>query len=164
MHVVAGRLQRTIPAPTRTSVLHNDFKLDNCQFDPGDPDRITSVFDWDMATIGDPLVDLGTLLNYWPDPSDTDENRPIYNPGWTSSGCRPRAEVVERYASANGVDVDTVAWYEAFACWKTAVVLQQLYIRYVRGESTDERMATRGEKVSAQAGRAMTILEQAGLA
>ena len=61
------------------------------------------------------------------------------------------------------VDVDVVPWYEAFACWKTAVVLQQLYIRYVRGESTDPRMATRGEKVAGQAQRAMTILDDAGL-
>ena len=62
-------------------MLHNDFKLDNCQFDPRDPDRVKSIFDWDMATLGDPLADLGTLLNYWPDPSDDDEDRPLHAPG-----------------------------------------------------------------------------------
>ena len=164
MDVVADRLHKTIPTATRASVLHNDYKVDNCQFDPNDPDRITSVFDWDMATLGDPLIDLGTLLNYWPDPSDTDDNRPIYNPGMDDLGLPTRAEVVARYATTASVDADAAPWYEAFACWKTAVVLQQLYMRYVRGESTDERMATRGEKVPAQAQRAMAILDEAGLA
>jgi aminoglycoside phosphotransferase (APT) family kinase protein len=164
MDVVADRLGKTIPRSARASILHNDYKLDNCQFDPRDPDRVTSVFDWDMATLGDPLVDLGTLLNYWPDPSDTEENRPIYNPGMELLGLPTRAEVVEWYAASASVDVEAASWYEAFACWKTAVVLQQLYMRYVRGESTDERMATRGEKVSAQAQRAMTILDAGGLA
>ena len=163
MHVVSTRLQRSVPTSTRVSVLHNDFKLDNCQFDPADPDHVKSVFDWDMATLGDPLVDLGTLLNYWPDPSDTDENRPIYNPGMEKLGMPTRAEVVERYAATGAVDVDEVPWYEAFACWKTAVVLQQLYSRYVRGESTDARMASRGDKIAGQAQRAMTILDDAGL-
>jgi aminoglycoside phosphotransferase (APT) family kinase protein len=62
-----------------------------CQFDPADPDRVKSTFDWDMATLGDPFVDLGTLLNYWSDPSDTEDNRPIYNPGMESLGLPTRA-------------------------------------------------------------------------
>ena len=162
MPVVGERLAAAIPTSPRQAILHNDYKLDNCQFDPSDPDRVKSIFDWDMATLGDPFVDLGTLLNYWPDPSDTDDDRPIYNPGMESLGLPTRAEVVERYAVATGFDVGDVYWYEAFACWKTAVVLQQLYTRYVRGESTDERMATRGEKISPQARRAMAILDRAG--
>ena len=70
MDTVAERLLATMPAPTRVSFVHNDLKLDNCQFDPADPDRVQSIFDWDMTTLGEPLVDLGTLLNYWPDPTD----------------------------------------------------------------------------------------------
>ena len=159
MDVAAERLERSRPESPRASVLHNDFKLDNCQFDPSDPDRVKSVFDWDMATLGDPFVDLGILLNYWPDPSDTEDDKPIYNPGTESLGLPRRAEVIERYAERTGFDVGDVAWYEAFACWKTAVVLQQLYARYVRGESTDERMGTRGDWVSPQARRAIRILD-----
>ena len=107
---------------------------------------MTSVFDWDMATLGDPLVDLGTLLNYWPDPADTPDDRALHVPGHGALRvARPRAEVVERYAERTGIDVGDVAWYEAFACWRTCVICQQLYQRYVRGESTDERMASRGE-------------------
>jgi aminoglycoside phosphotransferase (APT) family kinase protein len=162
MDAVAGRLQRAMPGSPRPSILHNDYKLDNCQFDPSDPDRVKSIFDWDMATLGDPLVDFGTLLNYWPDPSDTEDNRPILNPGMEDLGLPTRQEVIDRYTAATGLDLDDVHWYEAFACWKTAIILQQLYTRYVRGETTDPRMATRGDSISAQARRATTILDAAG--
>ena len=159
MDAVGERLAQTVPASPRPSILHNDYKLDNCQFEQAAPDRVKSVFDWDMATLGDPLVDLGTLLNYWPDPSDTEDNRPIYHPGMENMGLPTRNQVVERYAAGTGLDVTGVHWYEAFGCWKTAVILQQLHTRYLRGETTDERMASRGDSVSAQARRAMTILD-----
>jgi aminoglycoside phosphotransferase (APT) family kinase protein len=163
MDVVGERLEKALPTSPRPSILHNDYKLDNCQFDPAVPDRVKSVFDWDMATLGDPLIDLGTLLNYWPDPSDTPNNQPILNPGTETLGLPTRLEVIDRYADGTGLDLGDVHWYEAFACWKTAVILQQLYTRYLRGESTDERMATRGDSISAQARRAMTILDEAGI-
>ncbi|HSS09804.1 MAG TPA: phosphotransferase family protein [Acidimicrobiales bacterium] len=163
MDVIGHRLERAMPRSPRASILHNDYKLDNCQFDAADPDRVKSIFDWDMASLGDPFVDLGTLLNYWPDPSDTEDNRPIYNPGMESLGLPTRAEVIDRYARGTDLDVGDVHWYEAFACWKTAVILQQLYTRYLRGESTDERMATRGDRIAGQARRAMMILDDAGL-
>ena len=73
--------RRHCPPPTRASIVHNDLKLDNCQFDPADPDRVQSIFDWDMATLGEPLVDLGTLLNYWPDPSDPPGARRVSHEG-----------------------------------------------------------------------------------
>jgi aminoglycoside phosphotransferase (APT) family kinase protein len=163
MDLVGERLQRTMPTSPRACILHNDYKLDNCQFDPSDPDRVKSIFDWDMATLGDPLVDLGTLLNYWPDPSDTDDNRPIFNPGMEDLGLPSRRQVIERYAFGTGLDMGDVPWYEAFACWKTAIILQQLYTRYLRGETSDERMATRGDSIGAQARRAVTILDEANL-
>jgi aminoglycoside phosphotransferase (APT) family kinase protein len=156
------RLAAAVPEAPRAAILHNDYKLDNCQFDPRDPDRVKSIFDWDMATLGDPFVDLGILLNYWPDPSDTDDDRPLYNAGMEALALPTRAEVVERYAAGTGFDVGEVYWYEAFAAWKTAVVLQQLYTRYLRGESTDPRMADRGPMIAPQARRAMLILERAG--
>ncbi|HEX9994685.1 MAG TPA: phosphotransferase family protein [Acidimicrobiales bacterium] len=162
MAQVGDRLADAIPKASRASVLHNDYKLDNCQFDPSDPDRVRSVFDWDMATVGDPLVDLGTLLNYWPDPSDTDEDRPILVPGIETLGLPTRREVVERYAAAGGADVGDVAWYQAFGCWRTGVIFQQLHSRYLRGETTDERMADRGQPVGVQARRAAAILDAAG--
>jgi aminoglycoside phosphotransferase (APT) family kinase protein len=158
---VGERLAAAIPRAPRSAILHNDYKPDNCSFDPADPDRVRSIFDWDMATLGDPFVDLGTMLNYWPDPSDTDEDRPIYPEGMEALGLPTRAEVVERYAARTGLEVGEVYWYEAFAAWKTAIVLQQLYTRYVRGESTDPRMADRGTRITPQARRATILLDRA---
>jgi aminoglycoside phosphotransferase (APT) family kinase protein len=158
MHAAAERLQASQPAPQRVAILHNDLKIDNCQFDPADPDRVHSVFDWDMATLGDPLVDLGTLLNYWPDPADTDGDRGVYADGMESMGLPTRAEIIGEYATSSGLDLSGARWYEAFACWKTAVVLQQLFDRYRRGESTDVRMADRAARVGELADRTLRLL------
>jgi aminoglycoside phosphotransferase (APT) family kinase protein len=162
MEAAADELMRRKPASSMGTFLHNDFKLDNCQFTPGRPDRVTSVFDWDMATLGDPFVDFGTLLNYWPDPTDTPEDRALHVPGLERLGLPPRTDVVERYATRTGFDVGDVHWYEAFACWRVAVICQQLYQRYVRDESTDERMAARGDNVGMLANRARRILADKG--
>ena len=128
--------------------MHNDLKLDNCQFDPADPDRVQSIFDWDMTTLGEPLVDLGTLLNYWPDPSDPPNAGRVSHEGlhrpWA---CRRAAEITDRYAERTGLDVSAAGWYEAFAQWKTGVVIQQLHNRWLRGESTDPRMATIADRL-----------------
>ncbi|MQA13033.1 MAG: phosphotransferase [Pseudonocardiaceae bacterium] len=158
MDRLAELLTDTMPESGAPTVLHNDFKIDNCQFAPDDPDRVISVFDWDMATLGDPLVDLGTLLNYWPDPSDDDATGAMAVRGLDQLGLPTRAEVIERYAAGTGRDVAAAGWYEAFGCWKTAVVVQQLYARYLRGETTDERMATRGEQIDGLAWRALVLL------
>lgn len=155
---VAGMLERSLPRPQRPAILHNDIKLDNCQFDPADPDRVHSVFDWDMATLGDPLVDVGILLNYWPDPSDTPGDRGMYPDGQDRLGLPAHEEVLATYASATGLDLSGICWYQAFACWKTAIVLQQLHDRYLRGETSDERMATRGDRVAELAARAHRLL------
>jgi aminoglycoside phosphotransferase (APT) family kinase protein len=153
-----ARLAATRPETVRTSVVHNDFKIDNCQFDPASPDRVRSVFDWDMATIGDPLVDLGTMLNYWPDPSDDPADRPSYPDGQQDMGLPTRTEVRERYALATGADLSAVSWYEAFGCWKTAIVVAQLYHRYLMGNSHDLRQGLKGDRIMPLARRALTIL------
>ena len=148
------RLVRGMPALSRVSIVHNDLKLDNCQFDPANPDRVTSIFDWDMTTLGDPLIDLGTLLNYWPDPADPPDASRASDPGLTRMGLPTRAEITARYALRTGVDVAAVRWWEAFALWKTVVVVQQLHRRWVRGESTDPRMARIADRIPALIGRA----------
>ncbi len=142
------------------ALVHNDFKVDNCQFAPGTPDAVMSVFDWDMATLGDPLTDLGTLLNYWPDGLTPAEAVP----GLEHLGLPSRDEVVARYALRTGrvLTRADVTWYEAFGCWKTAIILQQLYVRHLRGESADDRQAARGEQVLRIADRALALAETLG--
>ena len=142
-----SRLEDALPAPQRVSLVHNDLKLDNCMFDPADPDHVTSFFDWDMTTLGDPLVDIGTLLNYWPDPSDTVAEKRFNHVGMERMGLPPRAEIVARYAERSGLDLADIGWYEAFALWKTATVIQQLHHRWKMGDSADPRMETVADPV-----------------
>lgn len=153
----AGRLLRELlPQNSTAAIVHNDFKLDNCQFAADDPTTVRSVFDWDMATVGDPLTDLGTLLNYWPDPEVVS-----ILPGIDELGLPTKEELVGSYAQRAGRDLNRadLAWYEAFGYWKTAVILQQLYVRFVRGETTDPRMAGRGKHVGALSEHAVNLLK-----
>ena len=158
---VADLLERTMPPTQRAAILHNDLKLDNCQFDPADPDLVHSVFDWDMATLGDPLVDVGILLNYWPDPSDSPGDRGMYPDGQEMLGLPSQAEILAVYGAVTGLELADIRWYQAFASWKTAIVLQQLHDRYLRGETSDERMASRGDRVTEFAARAARLLQGA---
>jgi aminoglycoside phosphotransferase (APT) family kinase protein len=163
MDSVPERLSASVPEPTRVSIVHNDLKLDNCQFDPTDPDRVQSIFDWDMTTLGEPLVDLGTLLNYWPDPSDPSDARRVSHEGMLAMALPTRAEITARYAERTGIDVSSAGWYEAFAQWKTGVVIQQLHNRWKRGESTDPRMAVIADRLPVLAANANRLLDELDL-
>ncbi|MDG2113371.1 MAG: phosphotransferase family protein, partial [Actinomycetota bacterium] len=157
------RLERSMPAAQRVSFVHNDLKLDNCMFDPSDPDHVISFFDWDMTTLGDPLIDLGTLLNYWPDPSDPEESGRVSHDGMDKMGLPTRAEVQARYGERTGLDVSAANWYDAFAQWKTATVVQQLHHRWLVGDSTDERMETIAERLPRLLTNADQLLADIGL-
>ena len=141
------RLERSRPEAQRVSFVHNDLKLDNCMFDPADPDQVIAFFDWDMTTLGDPLVDLGTLLNYWPDPDDPPDSDRFAYDGQVAMGLPGRGEVAARYGERTGLDVSMIDWYVAFGQWKTATVVQQLHHRWVVGDSTDERMETIADRI-----------------
>jgi aminoglycoside phosphotransferase (APT) family kinase protein len=157
MSALHDELARQIPPQPGTSILHNDLRVDNCQFKPDDPDRVAAIFDWDMATLGDPLVDLATLLSYWPDPADSPERRRGF-PGFARLGPPTRAEVVQRYAERTQIDLSWMAWYEAFALWKTAVVYQQLYKRLKSGNSPDRRAVGMATRIPALADEAQELL------
>ena len=141
------RLAARLPTPQRVSFVHNDLKLDNCMFHPANPDRVTAFFDWDMTTLGDPLIDLGTLLNYWPDAADRDGEQRFNHAGMERMGLPSRRELVARYAERSGLDLAAIGWYEAFALWKTVTVVQQLHYRWKVGDSTDPRMETVADSV-----------------
>lgn len=131
-------LRALMPDTGRVCVIHNDLKLDNCLFDPRDPTRVGVILDWDMTTIGDPLVEFGTLIGYWKETGDAFDRAPTIRLDMT--GFPSRAEMIERYQSKGG-NIANLAWYEAFALWKHAVVLKQLHLRFARGESQDQRFA-----------------------
>jgi len=164
MDEAGRRLSDSIPVNPRASFLHNDYQLSNVQFAAGDPDRVYSVFDWDMTTLGDPFTDLGTLLNYWPDPSDTEKSSGLYTPEAATFGLPSRREMTEQYAKRSGFDVSGLGWYEAFAAFRVAVILRQLAARWERGESTDPRMADRAAMVRPMAERALALLNEHNIA
>jgi aminoglycoside phosphotransferase (APT) family kinase protein len=155
---VAGWLARNMPPESGAALVHNDYKYDNVVFDPEEPARIIAVLDWEMSTVGDPLMDLGTSLGYWIDPDDPLEMRGhSYGPSFLP-GSRSRVEMVERYAEKSGRAIGDVLFYYAFALFKIAVIVQQLYKRYRDGHTSDPRFATLIDwvrAVTAQASRAL---------
>ena len=139
MEEIGAWLQAHLPASPPPTLVHNDFKLDNAMLDATDPGRLVAVFDWDMCTLGDPLADLGQLVCYWVEPGDP-PGRLEASPMPSAPGFLTRREVVQRYAERSGRDVSQIAFYEVYAHWKTAIVLAQLYLLYLRGQSQDARL------------------------
>jgi len=128
-------LDRHQPADVRTCLIHNDFRLDNLVLDADL--QVVGVLDWEMATLGDPLMDLASALAYWVQADDDEmmllsKRQPTDLPGMPT-----RAEVVERYAAATGLAVDSWTFYEVFGLFRLAVIVQQIYLRYVRGQTTN---------------------------
>lgn len=154
MEEAARRFARAVPEPQAAVLLHNDYKLDNLMI--GEGGVVAAVLDWDMATLGDPLVDLGTALAYWAEPGDAIHDLPGVS-GVTLSRQMSRVEVVERYRAATGFDVAAIDYYHGFARFRVAVIIQQIYIRYVRGQTSDERFAALGPLVPMLAEEALAL-------
>jgi aminoglycoside phosphotransferase (APT) family kinase protein len=143
MDAVISWLNERLPpeAEFDATIVHNDFKLDNLMLDEQEPSRVAAVLDWEMCTVGDPLVDLGLFLSYWTmkagakGGTQSSSLRAVTNgPGWMT-----REEIIERYETKTGRDLSRIVFYETFARFKVAVVIQQIYFRYVKGQTHDER-------------------------
>jgi len=155
--MIAWLVKRT-PVPPAATLLHNDFKLDNMLVGAEDPARPVAVLDWDMCTRGDPLMDLGYILNLWGEPSDPKD--------WLDWGAMPtwregsptRAEAIERYARATGFPVGHIGWYHVFGTFKMIVIVQQIYIRYLRGQTQDKRFAIFGRRVESFAEKGNVLM------
>lgn len=141
--------QHTPDDPARPSLVHGDYKLDNVMLDAREPEKLVGVFDWEMSAIGDPLVDVGILLCYWVHVAAAGDD--AIATVTTRSGWFGRDEILERYASRSGRDLTAIGLYEVFAVFKLAVVIQQIFARYVRGQTDDPRFAALGERVTALA-------------
>ena len=146
------------PRTTAYSIVHNDFKLDNVMFDASDPGKVVAVFDWDMCTLGDPLNDLGALLSYWSEPSD-----PPYSQGMammpTDAGFMTRQELVERYALKSGRSIHDIHFYHALGLFRVTVIIAQIYVRYYRGHTQDQRFEAFGKMIPLMAHAALEVAE-----
>lgn len=142
-------LNADIPGESGASLIHNDYKFDNVMLDPNDLTKITAVLDWEMVTVGDPLMDLGTTLGYWMSKDAGDEMMDMpFNPRVLMENIS-RGDLVAMYGEASGRDVSNILFYYVFGTFKVAVIAQQIYARYVRGFTKDERFASFGRFVAA---------------
>jgi len=143
------------PAPT---IVHGDYKLDNLMFDPVSA-RAIAVLDWEMSAIGDPLADFGWMLSYWPDPTDTSGNVIVSmsaDPGWLT-----RREMIDLYEDLTGRVMREFAFYQAFALFKLAIIMEGSYSRFVRGQADDPLFAGMKKRVPALADAAWSVCRSA---
>lgn len=139
MDLTANWLTDNLPADWAATLIHNDYKYDNLVLSANDPTKIIGVLDWEMATIGDPLMDLGTSLAYW---SQADDRKALHQFSLTYlPGNYSRSEVIAAYARLSGRSVDNALFYYRFGLYKLAVILQQIYARYHAGLTQDPRFA-----------------------
>jgi len=144
METVARWLAERMPPESGAAFIHNDFKYDNLVLDPADLTRVIGVLDWEMSTVGDPLMDLGTALGYWVEEGDPDPLKAVAFGPTFLPGSLTREQVVEEYARAAGREPPGMLFYSCFALFKIAVIVQQIFKRYVEGLTKDERFAALG--------------------
>jgi aminoglycoside phosphotransferase (APT) family kinase protein len=156
---VARWLAEHLPAESGSALIHNDFKFDNLLLDPQHLPRIVAVLDWEMATVGDPLMDLGTTLGFWVEVGDRPEFQATAMGPTNLPGSLSRRQLVERYRKATGRDVPNVLFYYTFGLFKIAVIVQQIYARYVRGHTHDARFARMNGVAKALSQQAERTLE-----
>jgi aminoglycoside phosphotransferase (APT) family kinase protein len=140
----AAWLEQPAPEPQRICLLHSDFKIDNLIFDR-DSLQPVALIDWDMGTLGDPLLDLATLLSYWTERNDPPAMLELRQMPTAEQGFPCRAEVIELYARRSGLDVADFKYYRVLAMFKLCVVFRQLYVRHLRGDPVPERYASFGK-------------------
>ncbi|MFO0945245.1 MAG: phosphotransferase family protein [Planctomycetota bacterium] len=159
MHQAAEWLAANMPKHSGASLIHNDFKHDNLVLDPNDITHVVAVLDWEMATIGDPLIDVGTTLAYWVEEKDPPGVKAFGFGPTTLPGSLTRAEFLDRYAKTSGRNVSDMLFYFVFGLFKLAVIIQQIYARYHRGHTKDPRFAHLNLMVAVLAQQATAAIE-----
>lgn len=139
MEAVSDWLKNNMPEIENTGFIHNDYKYDNLVLESAENPTVKAVLDWEMATVGDPLMDLGTSLAYWAEENDSD-NLKMFNLTYPKGNFN-RSEVVAYYASKSPLNLDHILFYYAFGLFKVGVIAQQIYKRYKLGFAQDPRFA-----------------------
>ena len=155
---VYEELMRRIPTQNETTLVHGDYRLDNCMVDSSG--NVIAVLDWEICTLGDPLADLGLLMVYWTGPSD--DASAWANPVNTAEGFMNRAQLAERYGKVSGRDISQLDFYVAFAFWKLACIIEGVYARYLGGalgQKDPAELEPFRLQVEGASQRAATILE-----
>lgn len=137
--IMAWLYEKMPPDCTKSSVIHNDYRFDNVVLDPNDPLKIIGVLDWEMATVGDPLMDLGGSLAYWVEKDDPPNAHVLRMAPTTVEGALTRKEVINRYSKGMGIPIVNFDFYHCFGLFRLAVIAQQIYYRFYHGQTKDER-------------------------
>jgi aminoglycoside phosphotransferase (APT) family kinase protein len=145
---IADWLAANLPPEGPPGLIHNDFKYDNMILDPEDLTVVRGVLDWEMCTVGDPLMDLGTSLSYWVQADDPQPMQMMRFGPTTLPGMMTRDELVARYAEKTGRDVSNIVFFYCYGLFKTAVVVQQIYYRFATGKTSDPRFASLSHAVA----------------
>ena len=135
---VAAYLRSGIPATDRVTIVHGDYKLDNVLFCPRAPVRLLAILDWEMATLGDPLADIGYLTATWNDPGESPDRLNGLSSVTVMPGFSSRRELADLYGQRTGADLARLQWYQALALWKLAILLEASYRRFLAGTTSDE--------------------------
>jgi aminoglycoside phosphotransferase (APT) family kinase protein len=148
------------PADLPHVPVHNDFRFDNLVLDEADPTRVLAVLDWELATVGDPLMDLGASLAYWVQADDDATFQLFRRQPTNAPGMRSRWGFVQRYAELRGLSVSPEQWrfYEVFGLFRLAVIAQQIHYRYFHGQTTNPAFAIMGPAVVALEARCRGLL------
>lgn len=137
INAIAEWMPKNLPNSATASFLHNDYKYDNVVLNENSLTEIIGVLDWEMSTVGDPLMDLGASLAYWSEPQDADEIK-FFNLTWLPGNLN-RRQAAERYAAKSGRDISNLLFYYVFGLFKNGVIVQQIYARWKAGYTKDER-------------------------
>jgi aminoglycoside phosphotransferase (APT) family kinase protein len=160
MERAAAWLSENMPPDAGASIIHNDYKYDNMILDSADLTNIVAVLDWEMATIGDPLMDLGTTLAYWTDAGDPPEFMSMRTNLTDLPGNLNRAELAQHYATTSGRNLNNIVFYYVYGLYKVAVIIQQIHARYKRGLLTGERFAGLEHPINALSQMAVRAIER----
>ncbi|HZU78162.1 MAG TPA: phosphotransferase family protein [Dehalococcoidia bacterium] len=154
------RLQATLPAQSPAGIVHGDYRLDNVMFAPHDPSRIVAVIDWEMATVGDPLCDVGLLLVYWADTAEEAAARTLHGRSITvEDGFLRREELRARYASQSSRDLSSLDWYIALGAYKLAIIAEGIHARFLMGMTVGDGFDSIGTMVPPIVEGALTTLQ-----
>jgi aminoglycoside phosphotransferase (APT) family kinase protein len=153
-------VHENMPRESGAALIHNDYKYDNLVLAADDLTRIVGVLDWEMSTLGDPLMDLGTALSYWVHADDPPELQAVRMCATTAAGSPRREQLLSRYQERTGKDIPNILFYYCFAQFKSCGVLQQIYYRYQQGLTRDERFAAMIHGVRALAATAVRAIER----
>jgi aminoglycoside phosphotransferase (APT) family kinase protein len=156
---VAAWLDAERPADGPPALCHGDYKLDNVLFAPEPPPQLLAVVDWEMAAIGDPLVDLAWALIFHPGPEGTLRLGMAKEPRFALDGLPSPQQLVERYAERSGRDTAAIGWYQVFARWKLAIVLEGSFAKFQRGESDKAMHEMFGQQADLLLQSATTLIE-----